>query len=165
MGLGLIAGLSYATYSWIVRRLMGCGIERAAAMGSVFGGGGLLLMPVLVVTAAPLLGSREYLLVAGYMALVPMFAGYVLFGIGLARITASTATTITLTEPAFATILAVLVVGEQLTGLGWAGLATIAAALGALVLAPGNGSSDSAIPAPGLGGTGAVDEDPLRADA
>lgn len=70
------------------------------------------------------------------MALVPMFLGYLLFGIGLARISASTATTVTLIEPAVATLLAVLVVGERLGGTGWAGLALLAAVLVLLVLAP-----------------------------
>ena len=55
--------------------------------------GGLLLMPVLAVTGAPLLASWPNAAVGLYMALVPMFAGYVLFGRGLARILPSTATT------------------------------------------------------------------------
>lgn len=134
IGLGLVAGGSYAAYSWAVHRLMTKGIGRAAAMGSVFGGGGALLLPVLIVTAAPLIGSSDYLLVAGYMALVPVFAGYVLFGFGLTRVPASTATTITLAEPAIATILAVLIVGEHLTGIGWAGLSTIGLVLAVLAL-------------------------------
>ena len=71
------------------------GVSRAAAMGAVFGGGGALLVPVLVATGAPLLASPQALAVAGYMALVPMFVGYVLFGHGLARVRASTATTLT----------------------------------------------------------------------
>jgi DME family drug/metabolite transporter len=70
------------------------------------------------------------------MALIPMFLGYVLFGIGLARVTASTATTITIAEPAVATVLAVLVVGERLTTLGWAGLGMIALVLVLLAVAP-----------------------------
>ena len=54
-------------------------------MGAVFGLGGLLLMPVLAVTGSPLVASWQNGLVGAYMALVPMFAGYVLFGWGLAR--------------------------------------------------------------------------------
>lgn len=61
IGLGVIAGITYATYSWTVRRLMTEGIGRAAAMGSVFGTGGLLLIPVLLATGAPPGDARHYL--------------------------------------------------------------------------------------------------------
>lgn len=134
--LGLVAGITYAVYSWAAQRLMGAGIPRSAAMGSVFGLGGLLLMPVLLVTGAPLLASPQAFAVAVYMALVPMFLGYVLFGVGLSRIPASTATTITLIEPAAATVLAVVVVGERLAPIGWAGLGVLAIVLVILALAP-----------------------------
>ena len=140
IGLGLVAGATYALYSWVVHRLMGNGVERAAAMGSVFGAGGVLLLPVLAATGAPLLASGQSLAVAAYMALVPMFLGYYLFGVGLTRLRPSTATTLTLTEPAVAALLAVLVVGEQLAMLGWIGLAVLAAALIVLALAPTNGT-------------------------
>lgn len=136
--LGLLAGTAYATYSWSAHRLMVRGISRSASMGAVFGCGGLLLMPVLLLTGAPLIASTEAFLVAGYIALLPMFLGYVLFGFGLTRVAPSTATTVTLTEPAIATILAVVIVGEQLGPLGWTGLGIIGAVLLILALAPTN---------------------------
>ncbi|MCM3509489.1 DMT family transporter [Rothia sp. P100] len=132
LGLGLVAGTSYAVYSWVAHRLMGAGISRAAAMGSVFGAGGLLLLPVLILTGAPLLASPQAFWVASYMALIPMFAGYLLFGCGLTRVSPSTATTITLVEPAVATLLAVAIVGEELSAVGWAGMVLLCAALALL---------------------------------
>ncbi|HET9646950.1 MAG TPA: EamA family transporter [Microlunatus sp.] len=138
IGLGLVAGTTYAIYSWACHRLMNSDISRAASMGAVFGGGGLLLMPVLVVTGGPLLATSQAFAVGAYMALVPMFLGYLLFGYGLSKLAASTATTITLTEPAVAAVLAVLIVGEHLTTLGWTGLAIIAIVLVVLALAPTN---------------------------
>lgn len=134
--LGLIAGAAYATYSWVVQRLMREGVGRAAAMGSVFGVGGALLIPVLLITGAPLVATPQALSVGLYMALVPMFLGYVAFGYGLSKIPASSATTLTLTEPAVATVLAVVVVGEQLTVLGWVGLAMFALVLVIIAWAP-----------------------------
>jgi DME family drug/metabolite transporter len=59
------------------------------------------------------------------MAVLPMFAGYTLFGWGLTRVPASTATTLSLLEPAVAAVLAVLVVGERLPWLGWAGIGLV----------------------------------------
>lgn len=136
--LGLAAGATYAIYSWVAHRLMNDGVSRAASMGAVFGVGGLLLIPVLIVTGAPLIASPQSFAVAAYMALVPMFLGYLLFGIGLARVSASTATTITIAEPAVATVLAVVIVGERLPALGWTGLAVIALVLVLLAVAPSN---------------------------
>jgi DME family drug/metabolite transporter len=133
--LGLVAGGTYALYSWAAHRLIGGGITSRAAMGGVFGVGGLLLMPVLAVTGRPLLESWTNFSVGAYMALVPMFAGYVLFGWGLARIRASTATGISLLETVVAAVLAVLVVGERLPALGWLGAAVVLGSL--FILTPG----------------------------
>ncbi|RLP83947.1 EamA/RhaT family transporter [Mycetocola lacteus] len=127
--LGLIAGATYAAYSYAVRRMMRDGIGRSASMGAVFGGGALLLIPVLLATGAPILSGPAPLAVTAYMALIPMFLGYVLFGFGLARIPASTATMLTLSEPAIATVLAVLIVGEHISPAGWLGLAIIGLSL------------------------------------
>lgn len=119
--LGLVGGLTYALYAWAAHRLMCKGISSKAAMGSIFGAGGLLLMPVLLLTGGALLTSWNNALVGAYMAVIPMFTGYVLFGYALARISVSTATTITLTEPVIAALLAVVIVGENLSPLGWLG--------------------------------------------
>ncbi len=138
--LGLVAGATYAVYSWAARRLMVRGVARSASMGAIFGAGGLLLLPVLLVTGAPLVATPQAFAVAAYMALIPMFLGYLLFGFGLARVSASTATTVTLSEPAVATILAVLIVGERLPVLGWIGLFIIGLALVVVAVAPTNGT-------------------------
>lgn len=156
VGLGLLAGATYALYSWVVHRLMQREVGRAASMGAVFGAGGALLVPVLLVTGAPLVASVQSFTVAAYMALVPMFLGYYLFGIGLARVRPSTATTLTLTEPAVAALLAVLVVGERLGTTGWVGMAILTAALVVLAFAPANAADGPAAPT-------AVGEDTLPA--
>ena len=132
--LGIAAGTTYALYSWTAHRLMNRGIPARAAMGATFGLGGLLLMPVLAVTGAPLAASWPNAAVGLYMALVPMFAGYILFGKGLARILPSTATTISLLEPVVAAALAVLVVGERLLPAGWAGAGLVLCGLLILTL-------------------------------
>ncbi|MGK9048670.1 DMT family transporter [Stutzerimonas chloritidismutans] len=127
--LGLVAGLTYALYSWTARLLMQRGIASRVSMGATFGIGGLLLMPVLFVAGAPLLASWNNAAVGLYMALVPMLLGYICFGHGLARVPASTATTITLFEPIVAAGLAMVVVGEKLTALGWMGIGLVIACL------------------------------------
>ena len=132
--LGLVAGVTYALYSWAAHGLISRGVPSRAAMGAVFGLGGLLLMPVLAMTGRPLLESWTNFTVGAYMALVPMFAGYVLFGWGLARVRASTATGLSLMETVVAAVLAVLVVGERLPALGWLGVAMVLGSL--FVLTP-----------------------------
>ncbi|MEW2295839.1 EamA family transporter [Streptomyces sp. NPDC006743] len=152
VGLGLVAGLTYALYSWAAHRLISGGVPAGAAMGTVFGLGGLLLLPVLAATGAPLLDSWSHAAVGAYLALVPMFAGYVLFGRGLAHVPASTATTLSLLEPAVAAVLAVLVVGERLPLPGWAGIAAVVCCL-AVLTAPDR-PARTPRPAAGLTRTG-----------
>lgn len=141
--LGLVGGLTYALYAWGAHRLICKGISSSAAMGAIFGIGGVLLMPVLVVTGSSLLTSWNNALVGAYMALVPMFIGYVLFGYALARISVSTATTITLIEPVIAALLAVVIVGETLSPLGWLGTVLVVGCL-VILSAPKNAFSRSA---------------------
>ena len=64
-----------------------------------------------------------------------MLVAYILFGIGLRSVRSSTATTITLLEPVFATVLAVLIVGERLNVIGWVGFALVLVGLAVLVTA------------------------------
>jgi DME family drug/metabolite transporter len=104
-------------------------------MGAMFGMGALILLPVLLVTGAPLLQSGLSVAIAAYLSVGPTLLGYVLFGIGLRTVRSSTATTITLLEPVVATLLAVLIVGERLAPLGWTGLVLVFAGLAVLVSA------------------------------
>ncbi|WP_417778182.1 DMT family transporter [Stutzerimonas xanthomarina] len=138
--LGLLAGLTYALYSWTARRMMQRGIASQVSMGATFGIGGLLLMPVLFATGAPLLASWSNAAVGLYMALVPMLLGYLCFGHGLARVPASTATTITLFEPIVAAGLAMVIIGERFTALGWAGMGLVLACL-VIITAPADWGS------------------------
>ena len=126
---GIVGGLTYALYSWVARRLMLRGVPSPAAMGATFGIGGLLLMPVLVATGGPFLASWTNLAVGAYMAVIPMFMGYVAFGFALARIPASMAITITLVEPVVAAVLAVAIVGERMQPSGWLGTVLVISCL------------------------------------
>lgn len=129
--LGLLAGFTYALYSWVAKRLIADGIRSQAAMGSLFGLGALLLLPSLLLTGSHLTAPVGNLLVVLYMALVPMFLGYLAFGFGLRHVAASQATLLTLFEPVVAALLAVGLVGEAIPALGWLGMGLI---LGCLLL-------------------------------
>jgi DME family drug/metabolite transporter len=125
MLLGLLAGLSYALYSWVAKCLIEQDIHSKSAMASMFGLAALLLLPSLLFSGDNLFASPSYALIALYMAIIPMFLGYVLFGYGLNYVEASQATLLTLLEPALATVMAVLIVGEKFSTIGWIGIALI----------------------------------------
>src|ERR1039458_3293018 len=129
IALGLLAGFTYALYSWGAARVMRSGLPSRPVMGAVFGLGGILLLPVLAFTGAPIITSGSHLAVAAYLAIVPMFLGYILFGHGLATVAASTAAPVSLLEPAVAALLAVIVLREHLPPMGWLGLGLLFASL------------------------------------
>lgn len=143
--LGLFAGFTYAFYSWAARHLMHHAIPSKAAMGSVFGVGGLFLLPVLLVTGGSYLHSWNNASVGIYMAIVPMFIGYNCFGYGLSFVPTSTATLITLIEPVVATILAVVIVGEKFSDLGWLGIGLIFSCLICIII-PVNRKKQEKVP-------------------
>ena len=144
IALGLLAGVTYALYSWGAVRVMRRGLPSRPVMGAVFGVGGVLLLPVLLLTGAPIVASRPNLAAVAYLAVVPMFLGYVLFGRGLAAVPASTATALSLLEPAVAAAVAVVVLGERLPAVGWAGMAVLFAGLVLLVGPPGPAAGEPA---------------------
>ncbi|MBG6054352.1 DME family drug/metabolite transporter [Salinibacterium sp. CAN_S4] len=135
IGLGLLAGLAYALYTYSSSRAIRAGAGSGAAMGGMFGVGAVALAPVLLVLGGPLLHSTETVGIAAYLALGPMFTAYVFFGIAMRTLRSSTATSITLLEPFVATLLAVVVVGERLLPIGWLGLAVVLASVVALATA------------------------------
>ncbi|MBU2972161.1 EamA family transporter [Pseudoalteromonas sp. C2R02] len=127
--LGCIAGLTYAGYSWAARRLIESGVHSKSSMSGLFGCAALLLLPSLWFTGDNLFSSSTNALVSLYMAIIPMFLGYLLFGFGLNYIDASKATLITLIEPLVATILAVFIIGEKFKVIGWIGVILISLCL------------------------------------
>ncbi|MCH7335899.1 EamA family transporter [Acinetobacter sp. NIPH 2699] len=123
--LGLIAALTYSLYSWAAKKMIDQGVNSRASMGLIFGFGALILLPTLFFTGSNLFDEPVNLYVVGYMMLIPMFLGYLLFGYALKTISASTATTLTLFEPLVAALFAVLLVGERLAPIGWIGMVLI----------------------------------------
>ena len=125
VGLGLLAGAAFALYTYCSGRVIALDVPSRDTMGAVFGLGAVPLSGVLALTGAPLLAGPVTISIVLYLALGPMLLAYVLFGTGLRGLRSSTVTVITLLEPLVATLLAVLIVGERLTSVGWVGLALI----------------------------------------
>lgn len=149
----LLAGLTYALYSWAVARGLhatagavsvpgGPGVEAVAAglpngcglVGAVFGIAAVPLVVLVVVAGAPFLGDGGNWPVFLYLALVPTVLGHSLYAVGLRAVGASVATLVSLLEPVVAAVLAVLVVGEHLGVTGWLGIVLVVAGLVVLAL-------------------------------
>jgi DME family drug/metabolite transporter len=127
--LGCIAGLTYAGYSWSAKCLIENGVHSKSAMSGLFGCAALLLIPSLWFTGDNLFSSSTNTFVSLYMAIIPQFLGYLLFGFGLNYVDVSKATLITLIEPLSATVLAVFIIGERFKGIGWIGVVLVSLCL------------------------------------
>lgn len=101
------------------------GICAKASMASLFGIASVFLLPYLLIIGDNLFATTTHLAVAFYMAIVPMFIGYLLFALGLRHVEASKATLITLFEPVVATLLAIIILGETFDINGWIGISLL----------------------------------------
>ncbi|WP_239121119.1 DMT family transporter, partial [Planomonospora parontospora] len=153
--LALLGGLLYAFYAVAAARVIGSGASSDAVMGALFGGAGLVMLPVLLWTGAGWLAEPRGLLAALYLGCATTALAYVLYGRGLRTTPVATAATLALAEPAVAALLGVAVLGERLTPVSAAGLLLLGAGLVAAALPerrtpvrPGGGA---AVPAPGGG--------------
>ena len=95
---------------------------------------GLAVLPVLLASGAGWLGTWRGAAVALYLAAFTTFLAYRLFGLGLRSTQAQVATTLTLAEPAVATLLGVAVLGQRLPTLSWCGLGVLACGLACLAV-------------------------------
>jgi len=138
--LALLAGVAYALYSVAGSRVIAAGASFRGSMGAVFGAGALPLLIVLAFTGGPLVSDPANLGRGVYLALGPLVVAYLLFGYALTRASASLVTLVTLLEPVFATILAVIVLRESLPAVGWLGVALLVTGV-AVATMPRRGSN------------------------
>jgi DME family drug/metabolite transporter len=140
--LALASGFGYAVYTVAAKRLMNDGHRSDEVMAAAFGLGGLLLLPVLLTQPLAWLATPSGLALALWLGLATTTLAYVLFGRGLRHLSAGPVTTLVLAEPVVATVLGVVVLGEQLAPLGWVGAALVLAGLalqGVVSARPGAG--------------------------
>jgi DME family drug/metabolite transporter len=123
------AGMSYALYTVCGKALIERGWNSTRVMGTVFGVAAAASLPVLLIAGSSWLLTPNGLALALWLGVVTTAIAYVLFGWGLARLTAVTVSTLTLAEPLAATLLGLFVLQEQLTPVGALGLALIAVGL------------------------------------
>ena len=127
------AGACYAVYTVLGVRLAREGFSGSDVLAASFSVGALALVPAAVT-------STWWLSVPGvldvlWLGLVTTTIGYLLFGLGLAVLQPGHIATLTLLEPAVATVLGVVVLHEPISVLGWIGCLLVVSALALLGLA------------------------------
>ncbi|MFB9415886.1 DMT family transporter [Dactylosporangium matsuzakiense] len=148
---GLAAGLAYAVFTMASHTVIRRGCPSRSMMAAAFAGAGVLMSPLLV-TARAWLATPSGVAVVGYLATVATVGAYVLFGRGLEGTPATTAATLVLVEPAFATVIGLLLLHEPATARTLAGLAAMALALALFTVRPrraGRRPVRGAVPAQG----------------
>jgi DME family drug/metabolite transporter len=133
LALALGAGFAYAIYVLATKLLLDGGAAPEGLTARVFGCAGLVLLPVaLVAGIGPLLSPGGVLMVA-HLGIVTVGVGYVLFTRGLTGVGVAAAGTLTLAEPATATVCGIAILGERPGGAALVGLSLVAAGIVLLV--------------------------------
>jgi drug/metabolite transporter, DME family len=134
VALGLAAGLAYVVYATGAARLITRGTPGRVVMGGLFGCAGLLLLPVLLTGPLAWLATLRGAAVVLHLGLITTAVAYLLYARGLRTVSVPVAVTLGLAEPAVATLLAVAVLGEHLSGTTLAGLVLLGLALAVLAV-------------------------------
>ena len=127
--LAAIAGLGFAVFNVISRRSLARGAQDIWLTATSFGIAALITSPFLFAQNPEWILTRDGALSVLWLGLVPTAIGYFLFTFGLKRVDSSTAATLVLAEPATATILAALIIGESLVLQSFLGIAIVAAGI------------------------------------
>ncbi len=124
--LALAAGLAYAVYTTAAKRLLNAGAPSLEVMAAAFGFGGLLMLPVALLSGLAWLASLDAAVVVLWLGLATTTLAYLLVGRGLQRLPAGPTATLVLAEPLVATALGVVLLGEALGVAGWIGAVLVA---------------------------------------
>ncbi len=144
------AGGCYAVFTVVGVGLAREGFTGSSVLASSFSIGAVVLLPAVFMSTwwATPSGVVEVL----WLGLGTTTVAYLLFGIGLRELQPGHIATLTLLEPAVATLLGVVVLGEPVSAIGWLGCLLVIGALALLGAAenrrdrgaPSRGSSTSA---------------------
>ncbi len=152
-GLGMLVALGaasgYAVYTVVGVRLARSGSDGPTVLAAAFSVGAVLLVPYVVGVAW--WASPAGLGLILWLGLVTTTLAYVLFGIGMRVLQPGHIATLTLLEPAVATVLGSVVLGEAITAVGWVGCLLMLGALALLGAAQGRPRQPGRASVPGEG--------------
>lgn len=121
----LTAGLGYAVYAVVTKRLIVRGMHATVAAAWQFSIGALVLLPFLAGEPLGWLRTRDGLLMALWLGVAATGVAYLLYGYGLRTLDTATATTLTLAEPVTAALFALVVLDEHLRPIEWVGAGVV----------------------------------------
>jgi len=127
--MALLAGFSFALFNVSSKSLLIQGIASSYLMARIFLLASLLIFPILFTANPRWLITSHGAITVIWLGLVPTAMAYFLYSFGLHRVTAHTASTLVLAEPATATILAAFVLHESLSIESLIGIAFVALGL------------------------------------
>jgi DME family drug/metabolite transporter len=133
VALAIGAGVAYAAYTLVIKGLLEKH-DANAVVAIVFCVGALMLAPLLIGREMAWLAAPRSIVVVLHLGLVTAALAYWLFARGLRLVPVATAVTLTLAEPLTAGLLGLLVLGEQLNPVSFAGIALIFSGLAVLSL-------------------------------
>jgi DME family drug/metabolite transporter len=126
VGLAVLAGFGFAVFNVICRKSLARGAQDMWLTATTFGVAALVSFPFLFTQNPEWMLTVKGSLTVLWLGLVTTSIGYVLFMFGLKRLDSSKAATVVLAEPATATILASLVIGEHLVFNSYLGIIIVA---------------------------------------
>ena len=129
VALAVLAGFGFAVFNVVCRKSLARGAQDMWLTATTFGVAALVSFPFLFTQNPEWILTTKGFFTVLWLGLVTTSIGYVLFMFGLKRIESSLAATVVLAEPATATILAAVVIGEQLALQSYAGIAIVAAGI------------------------------------
>jgi len=129
VGLAVLAGFGFSVFNVICRRSLANGAQDMWLTATTFGVAALVSIPFLFVENPEWIMTSKGFVSILWLGLVTTSVGYVLFMYGLKRIESSKAATVVLAEPATATVLAAVVIGEPLVLQSYLGILIVAAGI------------------------------------
>ncbi len=123
------AGASFAVFANAQRRLLDAGWDPFTVAGAMGATSALVAAVALPFVDLSWIGTARGTVLALWLGVATIAVAYTLFTVGLARLTAATAATLTLAEPLTAGLLGILVLQERLSPLAIVGLAVLSAGL------------------------------------
>ncbi len=119
---------SYAVYTLCSKTILDHAPADLVA-AAVFGLGGCLLLPTLVVADLSFLMNWRGIAVVLELGLFATALAYILYTRGLTYVAVPTAVTLALAEPVVASLLGIFVLGERLSAVAWMGIGLVFAGL------------------------------------
>jgi drug/metabolite transporter, DME family len=128
----IVAGISYAVYATTVADLIGRGFEPFGAMAATFGAGAVFILPFTVTAPLGWVIEPRGVVVALHLGVVTVAVAYALYAWSLVHLPVAHVVTLTLAEPVTATLLGLLVLGQEVAPVGWLGITLVVVSLALL---------------------------------